>query len=847
MLAYRKFAFLLVFGVCLGAPPGPAHAAANADASNTEPACTASLGQGCRDGFVSLRYEEKTGRLLLLVDRLDKDFLYVHGVASGLGAPHGMGPKGAAVPQIDRGEFEYTHLFGQSLFGKDDVSGNEAVVHFERHGSRLLLIESNQAFRALSEDEAERDAVAQSFPPSVLGVFPIIENVTAGTYLVDATDFFLGDPSDIQGRMRAQGIEVQLDRERSYLDAEYTRAFPDNSEFRAALSFSVSNPPPGLKRLVRDARSFALEQHHSFVRLPPPGFKPRRPDPRIGNRHVEFWDFSQSFDEGQYRERYLWRWRLEKKDPEAAVSEPVRPIVYHLDPAMPEPYRSAVKESFVWWNEAFEKAGFRNALELRDLPDGADPMDARYSVILWTHQAGQGYSTAPQFFDPRTGEILKAIVRLDSHRGLHNYNLFAALQPAVEATGGSTVSAVEFVSSVRHWHTTHEVGHSLGFEHNFLGEAVGGSMMDYRPARYDVDAQGALDLSGALRGRIGAYDHALVRYAYTPFDTPQEEAAGLQSIVGDALDQGLRYLVDADASLSGSVPQAHRWITGGDVKESLKRTMEVRRVGLQHFDERAVRRGERMWLLANRLTHLYLLHLYQLDAVTKYVGGQDYSYALRGDGQTPARVFPASEQRDALALVLSALAPGELEVPERITTLIPPLPYGEHGADLYIRSSTGPVFDALTLPRTLAHHVVKNLLHPERASRLVSFHARDDQHLSLHEVLQRLVEATWEAAPQGDSLARTLQRISQRAVLEGLFRLAGDDSTPDEVQAAADHRLALLAETLAAGDFPDARDQAHRAKALREINRYLGSGVVPALQTGVFDMIRDVKAYRRWP
>ncbi len=546
-------------------------------------------------------------------------------------------------------------------------------------------------------------------------------------------------------------------------------------------------------------------------------------------------------------DRYIMRWRLEKRDPDAEISEPVEPIVYYLDPALPEPYGTAVAESTLWWNQAFEKAGFRNAVQVRDLPEGADIMDARYSVILWMHRTGQGSATGPTIFDPRTGEILKALVRLDSHRGLQNYNLYAGLQPAMEAAGGSPVSAEEFVMSVRHWHAVHETGHSLGFAHNFLGGALGHSMMDYRPAVYGVDGQGRLDMSAALRDGLGPYDHLLVQYGYTPFDSPEEEAAGLEAIIEEAYDGGLRFLGGPDATLQGSVPQAHRWIDGADLNESLERNMAVRRAGLEHFDETAIRPGEPMWLLANRLTHVYLLHLYHLDAATKYVGGEDYNYALRGDGQTPTRIFPPAEQREALGLLLEALSPESLKVPERITKLIPPLAHGYYSEDLFIRSPTGVVFDALALPRSLAHHVVQNLLHPERASRLVSFHARDTANPSLEEVVSRLVEASWGAPAGAESMDRALLRITQQAVLDGLFRLAVDERAPGDVRAVADHHLALLGEWLSAVEAESDDNHAHRSKAMRDIDRYVATGVVPPLKTGVFDVVTDMKMYTIWP
>ena len=355
----------------------------------TDPVEALTDGLQIQDGFVPIHFDEETGRILLEVTRLDEDFLYAYGLASGLGYPVGVGGAPPELPQLDRGHIE---------------SGNQALVHFERHDSRLMLVEKNLAFRALTDDESQRQAVENSFPTSVLGVFPIVESTSPDRYLVDGTDFFLSDVFDVRGRLLSTGVDIRIDRSRSYVDMEYTKAFPKNSEVRAVITFEVDAPSPGLQRLVRDARTFAMEQHHSFVELPPPGYETRKLDPRVGSNPLEFWDFAQPFDGDRYLERYILRWRLEKRDPDAEISEPVEPIVYHLDPAMPEPYRTAIAEGAVWWNEAFERAGFRNAVEVRDLPEGADPMDARYSMILWTHRTGQGSSTGPTLFDPARAE-----------------------------------------------------------------------------------------------------------------------------------------------------------------------------------------------------------------------------------------------------------------------------------------------------------------------------------------------------------------------------------------------------------------------------------------------------------
>ena len=769
-----------------------------------------------QDGFIPLHYDEASGQLFLEVTRLHDAFIYSNALAQGMGSEQ---------PRLDRASLEYT--------------GREAVVWFERHGPRVLLVAENTRFRALTDDEAERRVVEESFPSAVYAAFPI-EVEEGDRFLVDATEFFLSDLFDVAGRIRDAGEgEVRIDRDRSHISHPRSRAFPKNTEVRAVVSYVTDDPGPTLRRHAPDGplhgRVITLQQHHTFAQLPPPGFQPRAFDPRVGLRHTDFRDYAQSFD-GDYREHLVWRWRLEKEHPDQEISEPVEPIVFYMDPGIPEPYRTAYFEGVEWWNRILESAGFRNAVQVRDLPDDADPMDIRYSMIVAVHRTEPGLSTGPQIKDPRTGEILHAIVRQDSHRSLVNYNYYMGLLPALHATDSPIPMDAEEVAMLRRrQHIAHEVGHALGFEHNFIAESLErNSVMDYPAPVVRLDDEGRLDISQIYRDRGGAHDTLLVRYTYTEFASPEAEAEGLEALVADALDQGLLMLAGQDAALQAAHPAVHQWVQGTNMIEALERAISVREVLLEHFNEEAVRPGEPMAFLNERLAHVYLHHRYALEAATKYVGGMEYTYALRGDGQDVTRILPGAEQRRALALVLSALHPEALAVPERVSALIAPTPYGYDHEERWILSPTGVVFDPLALARALSTEIVDGLLHPERAARVVSFRARDPDSLSLHEVISGLLEATWENSASTDEMEATLLQITQRAVVDGILDLAASPEAPAEVRSVAHHHLVDLTRRLEHDQEREREeDTAHRQLVRQDIERFLATGNLPELRTGV--------------
>lgn len=784
--------------------------------------------------FMPVTIDEETGGIHLTLPPLDTDVLYLNALATGLGSAR--------------------------VFGLDAGSGvDEAVVRFERHGPRVAMIAQNVTMRALSGDPGQVGGVERAFPVSVLASLEIVEDA-GGRIVVDATDFLLGDVVDVRGTVRDAGLgQIQLDRDKGYVDASLTGAYPRNTEIRTVLTFSADELHSELARHAPDGSSITFEQHHSFMALPDEPMPPRPFDPRTGNSSTVLHDYAEGFD-GDYRVRYTSRWRLEPSDPEAYLRgdlvEPVQPIVLHLDPAIPEPYRTAYREGIAWWTEIFEAAGWRDAVQLRDLPEGADPMDVRYSVVQLVNRSVPGPSTGGGREDPRTGEVLVGMPRMDSHRSHTDFNLYMGLMPVYDATGTEPqLTAEEFTMARRRQLAAHEVGHTLGFPHNFIAAAQGRtSVMDYPFPRIEVDAQGRLDISDAYRNGGGWSDTLSVRYAYTWFPTPEAEAEGLAEIVREALDRG--HVSMSDGDVANSYPEVSRWVDGTTMFESLDGALAVRRVALRHFNETAVRPGEPLAWLNARFAHVYLHHRYAMEGLVKYVGGMHYRFAMRGDGQDPTEPIPAAGQRRALERIVEVLSPEELAVPDHIPGLIPPPPpgyreppgwvnpagvalppaVGSHA--LWIESPAGPAFDPFAVARSFAQEVVDNLLARERMARVVAMHGLDPGLPSLDDVLGALVEGTWRAPGTRTGSEGLYRRAAERSVLDGLFTLAIDEQATSDVRDAAVLWLERLAETVA--DAPaggeDAGYEAHRRRAGRDIDRYLRLGEVPALRTGVIQI-----------
>ena len=761
--------------------------------------------------FIGVRVDADRNKVLLEVpaERLGQTFMHQIVLATGGGVP-ALG--------LDRGQV-----------------GDGTLVRLERRGKRLLMITDNWNVRAPGASEASQRAAAEAFPVSVLASFPI-EAEANGAVTADATSFFLSDAYGIaEGLRRGQGGNGRVDATRSWIEPSRTKAFPRNTEIHAVLTFAVDNPGMALRRAAPEPASPTFEVHHSLVALPSvEGFRGRAYDPRSGLFGTSFADLAQGFD-GTYRDGFTDRWRLVPKDPAAyqrgELVEPVTPIVYYLDPGIPEPYRSAFKIGAGWWTTVFESAGFKNAFQVRDLPAGADPMDARYNLIYWIHRSGPGPSVGPSITDPRTGEIVRTVVRMDAWRSLIDYNIYAGLLPAAGASG-LNVPAQEFTMARRRQHVAHEIGHTLGLSHNYIAHAQGrSSVMDYPFPLISVTPAGTLDLTKAYAPFAGAWDSLAIRYGYTWYPDAAAERAGLAKIIGEGLTRGLRFVADQHAGAEGSIPQVTRWVEGATMFDAVERTSAVRALAMRHFDERAIQPGEPMYLLNMRFTHVYLHHRYSLEGLVKYVGGMDFRYAMRGDGQTPTTVIAAAEQRKALGMALDALEPAALAVPERVQRLIPPMPPGGDPQMVWMGTAGGTAFDEITLAGGLATEVIEGLLHRERLARVVLFRARDAQLPTLDEVLTTIVDRTWGAAPTTDFHVQSLRRTVQRVVLNTLLDRAGDKAALPDVRAVTELQLKRLDAKLAATTGGLMPDRALREQARREIAAYFDGDDTPAARS----------------
>jgi hypothetical protein len=760
------------------------------------------------DGYFPLYHDEAAGTLFMEIPRFDTEVLYITGLASGLGS-NDIG--------LDRG-----------------ILQGSRIVEFERRGGKVLMVQPNYDFRASSDNAAEVKAVTDAFARSVLWGFTVAAQ-TDDRVLVDMTDFLMRDATNIAGRLRPG--TYRLETSRSALYPPMIMNFPQNTEMEVELTF-VSQPGAGgggggfggggafegVGSVAATAEAASMRVHHSFVQLPGPGYETRVFDPRSGYGAVSWQDYSAPLDESMTR-RFIRRHRLEKRDPTAAVSDPVEPIVYYLDPGTPEPIRSALLEGARWWNQGFEAAGYRNAFQVEILPDSISSHDVRYNVINWVHRSTRGWSTGASITDPRTGEIIKGVVTLGSLRIRQDYMIAEGLLSPYETGDETPPELAEWALARIRQLSAHEVGHTIGLGHNYYDSEAGRiSVMDYPHPQITLTGNGEFDFSEVYENGLGEWDSLAIVWGYQDFPAGTNEQAELDALTDRMIARDLIYLSNQDINAH---PRADQWSNGTDAAAELSRMMEVRRVALSRFGERAIRRGMPMATIEEVLVPLYLHHRYQIDAAASVVGGVDYNYALRGDGRgAPFRTVAAAQQRAALSALTAALAPASLALPREVLSLIPPRPPGFGRTRELFPRYTGETFDAITPAVVVADQTVSQLLNAQRAARLVEQHAIDPSLPGLDDVIDALYQASFQArttSPYEEEIRRAVERV----VVDNLMTLAANASMP-QVRAIASYRLQQRGAQLAAvnGDA-DVPDAAHHALIARDITAFLERPMEP--------------------
>ena len=726
-------------------------------------------------GFFNFSYDESKDKIFLEVDKLDYEFLYIGSLASGVGS-NDIG--------LDRGQL-----------------GLEKLVKFVKKGNKILLVEPNLFYRAQTENISEKKSVEQAFAKSVIFGFEIVET-NNGHYLIDFTPFLLYDIHGVAKRLRdlKQG-SYKVDKSKSAIEIFNTKAFPENLEFEALLTFSGEAKGSMIRSVVPDPDNVSVVQHHSFIKLPDNNYKPRKFDPRSGAISISFMDYSTPIDE-PITKKFVIRHRLEKKNPELEISEAVEPIVYYLDPGTPEPVKTALLDGGRWWNQAYESIGFKDAFQIKMLPEGADPLDCRYNVIQWVHRSTRGWSYGASVVDPRTGEIIKGHVSLGSLRIRQDYMIAQALTNEPFASENNNNKMKELAIARIRQLSAHEIGHTIGFAHNFAASTNDrASVMDYpHPLVNLIDDEIIFD--DAYDTGIGDWDKVTVAYSYSDFRADQNEDSELNKILENSTSDGLRFISDYDArSIDGSHAYAHLWDNGETAYSGLDKVIDIRKRAIENFSEYNVPEGTPNSVLEDVFVPLYFFHRYQTEAAVKLIGGMDYNYSLIGDNQQDYYHIEKVNQIQALNSLMKTLQPDFLAIPKDKLQLFPPRAFGYPRTRESFRSNLGVAFDPFSVAETSADMTLSLILRPKRLNRLILQYSLDNSNLSLDELYALILKKTTFLKPSNiteleDSYLGEIQHIVNTTFLKNVFKVINSSSSYSQVKSISNELVRKISSEL---------------------------------------------------
>ncbi|RYV04236.1 metalloprotease [Shewanella sp. OPT22] len=748
-------------------------------------------------GFMNLFYDDKSGDVFMEVKALNKPFLMVTSL------PHGVGSNDIG---LDRGQL-----------------GQTRMVQFERYGPYLILKQLNTDYRANTHNKAEKRAVKEAFAESILWRGKI---ESESKPRVKLNDLVLKDLHGIEKRLLAtkQG-SYKLNSSHSLVLPEGIKSFEKNADIDVLLTYNTNKAGKYAQSVTPDANSISIRKRFSFVALPDDSYNIRQYNPNSGFFAQTFMDYSQPVNHNIVQ-RYIVRHRLQKKVPGAAPSEVVKPITYYLDPGVPEPIRSALLDGARWWEQAFTDAGFINGFQVKLLPENADPQDIRYNMIQWVHRATRGWSYGAVISDPRTGEILKGHVTLGSLRVRQDYliakGLTAGWKDRAEAEKASMDLALARIRQL----SAHEIGHTLGIEHNFAASSHNNdSVMDY-PHPYISLKDGEIDISKPYGVGLGDWDKWAVNFGYGEYNKGQSAKAVQQQLIAESKNKGIRFIGEADSrSASAAHAYASLWDNGANAIDELERMQKVRRVAIDNFNQNALTEGAVQGELIDAFVPMYLMSRFQIQAAAKWIGGVDY----RTEEGSSWQFVPAKKQQQALDALIDVLEPKQLQIPSELLHLFIPKSGDYRATRESFASSLGNLADETGMAEVLSRHVVKNLLQPARLNRVNQSATKDSRQLSVAALLEQLTKATL-LKKRNSTNTQAIWMRTNAVVIDELLASLHNPKTSQEVKSVIAKKLSYLEDKL--------ESRAKRANDSQEAHYFwIAEGINKGLEEKTFRLI----------